>query len=63
MVTTEAFQFLEELKINNNTEWFHSQKKRYEDYKKWYHALIADLLEEMKKHGSIYNLLMIKVIQ
>ncbi|POS01398.1 uncharacterized protein (TIGR02453 family) [Flavobacterium croceum DSM 17960] len=50
MVTAEAFQFLEELKINNNTEWFHSQKKRYEDYKKWYYALIADLLEEMKKH-------------
>ena len=49
MNAKEAFQFLEELKLNNNTEWFHSQKKRYEDYKKFYHATIAAVLEELKK--------------
>lgn len=49
MHAKEAFQFLEELKENNNTEWFHSQKKRYEDYKKFYHGLIAAVLSELKK--------------
>jgi len=49
MNAKEAFQFLEELKLNNNTEWFHNQKKRYEDYKKFYHATIAAVLEELKK--------------
>lgn len=49
MTTREAFDFLEALKKNNNTEWFHSQKKAYEAYKKWYHGTIAAVLEELKK--------------
>jgi uncharacterized protein (TIGR02453 family) len=48
MTTLEAFQFLDELKENNNTEWFHGQKKRYEEYKKWYSALIVSVLNEIK---------------
>lgn len=49
MNTKEAFAFIEELKKNNNTEWFHSQKKRYEEYKKWYQNTISNILIEMKK--------------
>lgn len=48
MTTKEAFEFLDELKENNNTEWFHNQKKRYEEYKKWYHSLIVSVLDAMK---------------
>ncbi|WP_333695930.1 DUF2461 domain-containing protein [Flavobacterium sp.] len=48
MLTIESLQFLEDLKQNNNTEWFHAQKKRYENYKTDYKNLIASLLEKMK---------------
>ena len=48
MFTKEAIHFLEDLKANNATEWMHANKKRYEAYKKDYHALITSVLEEMK---------------
>ena len=48
MITKEALQFLADLIANNNTEWMHANKKRYENYKKDYHAFIASLLDEMK---------------
>ena len=49
MITQEALQFLEDLVANNNTDWMHANKKRYEQYKKDYHAFIAGLLAEMKQ--------------
>jgi uncharacterized protein (TIGR02453 family) len=49
MITKEALQFLEDLIANNNTEWMHANKKRYENYKKDYHNFIAYLLAEMKQ--------------
>jgi uncharacterized protein (TIGR02453 family) len=49
MALQDAFQFLEDLKNNNNKEWFYDHKKQYEVFKKEYHALITNLLEEMKK--------------
>lgn len=49
MITKEALQFLEDLIANNNTDWMHANKKRYEQYKKDYHAFIAGLLAEMKQ--------------
>ena len=48
MITKEALQFLEDLVANNNTEWMHANKKRYENYKKDYHNYIASLLAVMK---------------
>ena len=48
MITREALQFLEDLAANNNTEWMHANKKRYDSYKKNYHAFIASVLEKMK---------------
>jgi uncharacterized protein (TIGR02453 family) len=48
MITKEALQFLEDLVANNNTEWMHANKKRYENYKKDYHNYIASILSEMK---------------
>jgi uncharacterized protein (TIGR02453 family) len=48
MITKEALQFLEDLIANNNTDWMHANKKRYENYKKDYHSFIASLLAEMK---------------
>ncbi|TBX64983.1 DUF2461 domain-containing protein [Flavobacterium silvisoli] len=48
MITREALQFLDDLVANNNTNWMHANKKRYENYKKDYHLFIASLLAEMK---------------
>lgn len=48
MITQEALQFLADLIANNNTEWMHENKKRYESYKKDYHNFIASILSEMK---------------
>lgn len=48
MITKEASQFLSDLVANNNTEWMHANKKRYESFKKDYHNYIASLLAEMK---------------
>ncbi len=48
MITEEALQFLEDLIANNNTDWMHANKKRYENYKKDYHSFIASILAEMK---------------
>jgi len=48
MITKEAVQFLDDLIINNNTDWMHANKKRYENYKKDYHNFIAGILAEMK---------------
>ena len=48
MITKEALQFLEDLIANNNTDWMHANKKRYEAYKKDYHNFIASILAEMK---------------
>jgi len=49
MITKEALQFLNDLIENNNTEWMHANKKRYENYKKDYHNFIGSILTEMKK--------------
>ena len=48
MMTTEALKFIADLKENNNTEWMHANKKRYEAYKKDYHNFVASILQEMK---------------
>lgn len=48
MISKEALQFLEDLIANNNTEWMHANKKRYDNYKKDYHSFIASILAAMK---------------
>jgi uncharacterized protein (TIGR02453 family) len=48
MITKEALQFLADLVANNNTDWMHANKKRYENYKKDYHNYIASILAEIK---------------
>ncbi len=48
MLSQEAIQFIDDLKANNATEWMHAHKKRYEIFKKEYHAYIALLLDSMK---------------
>ena len=60
MINKEAIQFIDDLKANNNTEWMHANKKRYESYKKDYHQFIASVLQEMKPLDKSLDQLEIK---
>lgn len=60
MLSKDTLQFLEDLKANNNRDWFLANKKRYDEYKKDYHQLIGDLLEMMKPHDSSLEMLEVK---
>ena len=57
MITSETLRFLEDLKANNNRDWFLENKKRYELFKKDYHQLVAAFLNKMKPlDGALENL-------
>lgn len=57
MITAETLQFLEDLKANNNRDWFLENKKRYELFKKDYHQIVASFLNELKPlDGALENL-------
>lgn len=60
MLTKESFQFLDDLKKNNNRDWFQDNKKRYEIFKKDYHQLVSDFLDAMKPLDPSLELLEIK---
>jgi hypothetical protein len=47
MLSKDTLQFLDDLKANNNRDWFWIIK-RYEAFKKDYQLLVADLLDAMK---------------
>ena len=52
-ITVETFQFLEDLKKNNNREWFHENKKRYDKVKSDFEEIIQELIYSI---GEFENL-------
>jgi uncharacterized protein (TIGR02453 family) len=60
MLSKDTFQFLEDLKANNNRDWFLANKKRYEAYKKDYHELIAAFLDVLKPKDASLKMLEVK---
>lgn len=60
MLSNESLQFLEDLKANNNRDWFLEQKKRYEIFKKDYHQLVSAFLDVMKPLDPSLELLEVK---
>ena len=60
MLSEKSIQFLEDLKSNNNRDWFLENKKRYEEYKKEYHLLIQGFLEIVKPQDASLELLEVK---
>lgn len=53
-ISKNTFQFLNELKQNNNREWFLDHKPRFEDAKKEFEIFIDSLIGEISKFdGSI----------
>jgi len=60
MLSKETLQFLDDLKANNNRDWFVENKKRYEAFKKDYQQLVADLLDAMKPLDPSLEMLEVK---
>ena len=60
MISKDTLPFLEDLRTNNNRDWFLDNKKRYDIFKKDYHLLIAAFLEAMKPLDSSLEMLEIK---
>ena len=60
MLSKDTLQFLEDLKANNNRDWFLDNKKRYEAFKKEYHQLVSDFLDAMKPLDSTLEMLEVK---
>ena len=60
MLSKDTLQFLDDLKANNNRDWFLENKKRYEAVKKDYQQLVGDLLDVMKPLDPSLEMLEIK---
>jgi uncharacterized protein (TIGR02453 family) len=60
MLSKDTLQFLDNLKANNNRDWFLENKKRYEAFKKDYQQLVADLLDAMKPLDPSLEMLEVK---
>lgn len=60
MLSKDTLQFLDDLKANNNRDWFLENKKRYEAFKKDYQQLVADLLNAMKPLDPSLEMLEVK---
>ena len=60
MLSKDTLQFLDDLKANNNRDWFLDNKKRYEALKKDYQLLVADLLDAMKPLDPSLEMLEVK---
>lgn len=55
--TTSFISFFEDLANNNQKEWFHAHKKRYEsDVKKPFEAFISDLISAIQKEDPSLNI-------
>jgi uncharacterized protein (TIGR02453 family) len=60
MLSEKSLQFLQDLKSNNNRDWFLDNKKRYEEYKTDYRNLIQGFLEILKPQDASLELLEVK---
>lgn len=60
MLTKESLHFLDDLKANNNRDWFLENKKRYEIFKKDYQQLVGQFLDAMKPLDPSLEMLEVK---
>lgn len=60
MLSKDTLQFLDDLKANNNRDWFLDNKKRYETFKKDYQQLVSDFLDAMKPLDPSLEMLEVK---
>ena len=60
MLSKDSVQFIDDLKANNNRDWFLDNKKRYEVFKKDYHLLVDNFLDAMKPLDPSLEMLEVK---
>ena len=60
MLSKNTIQFLDDLKANNNRDWFLENKKRYEAVKKEYQQLVGNFLDTMKPLDPSLEMLEVK---
>jgi uncharacterized protein (TIGR02453 family) len=60
MLSKDSLQFIDDLKANNNRDWFLDNKKRYEIFKKDYHQLVSHFLDAMKPFDPSLEMLEVK---
>ena len=60
MISKDSVLFLDDLKANNNRDWFLDNKKRYEVFKKDYQQLVAGFLDAMKPLDPTLEMLEVK---
>lgn len=60
MLSKESLQFIDDLTLNNNRDWFLDHNKRYETFKADYQNLVAEFLEAMKPLDPSLELLEVK---
>jgi uncharacterized protein (TIGR02453 family) len=53
IIHPSSFQFLKDLKKNNNREWFTEHKERYQAELQKIESFAGELLQRMKKHDQI----------
>lgn len=61
VITKETFQFLTDLKENNNREWFTEHKKRFKSHETDAKAFFNTVLEQMKSHDEIEKLKVFRI--
>lgn len=49
MIKQETLQFIQDLKDNNNRDWFQANQKRYDVFKKDYKELVENFIAELSK--------------
>ena len=49
MIAQSTFDFLKELRKNNNRDWFKKNKGRYEEAKLQMESFVDDLIKEVSK--------------
>ena len=60
MLSNDSLIFLDDLKKNNNKEWFLTNRKRYDTFKEDYLELTSKILEIMKSLDSSLKMLEVK---
>jgi uncharacterized protein (TIGR02453 family) len=60
MISKESLKFLNDLKQNNNRDWFLANKKRYEAYKAEYLQIIGEMLAALKSKDPALGMLEVK---
>ena len=52
MITPDTMKFLKDIKRNNNKEWFHKNKERYQDARENFLEFITRVLDKLKQYDE-----------